>query len=157
VPFPRALSLARTTGATVLAGLPLEPIVLGEIARAEDLDVRRDTKLRTLFLGGSPPPPAMQRRPAPLRGARGVGVSGSTETMLLGTACAQGTLHLETELAYCEVVAENDGQPAPPGAIGRLVVTTLAVEGSPLVRLDTGDLVRPVPACACGDARLGVV
>jgi len=36
-------------------------------------------------------------------------------------------------------------------------VSVLAVEGSPLVRLDTGDLVRPVPACACGDARLGIV
>jgi hypothetical protein len=38
-----------------------------------------------------------------------------------------------------------------------LVVTTLAVEGSPLVRFDTGDLVRPTPPCACGDPRLGVV
>jgi phenylacetate-coenzyme A ligase PaaK-like adenylate-forming protein len=157
VPFPRALALARTTGATVLAGLPLEPIVLGEIARAQGLDLRRDTSLRTFFLGGSPLPPAMQRRLARLWNARVIELYGSTETMLLGTSCAQGTLHLETELAHCEIVTEEGAAPAPLGAIGRLVVTTLAVEGSPLVRLDTGDLVRPVPACACGDGRLGVV
>jgi phenylacetate-CoA ligase len=157
VPFPRALELARTTGATVLAGLPVEPIVLGELARAQGLDLRRDTSLRTFFLGGSPLPPAMQRRLARLWNARVIELYGSTETMLLGTSCAQGTLHLETELAHCEIVTEEGAAPAPPGAIGRLVVTTLAVEGSPLVRLDTGDLVRPVPACACGDARLGIV
>jgi phenylacetate-CoA ligase len=75
---------------------------------------------------------------------------GSTETMLLGTSCAEGTLHPETALAYCEVLPCEDG-------IGRLVVTTLGVEGSPLVRLDTGDLVRLAPPCPCGDPRRGLV
>ncbi|HWP66742.1 MAG TPA: AMP-binding protein [Candidatus Limnocylindria bacterium] len=157
VPFPRALALARTTGATVLAGLPIEPIVLGEIARAQGLDVRRDTKLRTLFLGGSPLPPAMQRRLARVWDARVIELYGSTETMLLGTSCAEGTLHLEPELAYCEILAEASTERAASGAVGRLVVTTLAVEGSPLVRLDTGDLVRSLGACACGDARPAIV
>jgi len=97
VPFPRALALARTAGATVLAGLPLEPIVLGEIARAEGLDLRRDVGFRYFFLGGSPLPPAMQRRLSRLWGARVIELFGSTETMLLGTSCAEGTLHLEVE------------------------------------------------------------
>ena len=156
VPFPRALALARATGATVLAGLPAEPVVLAEIARAERLDVRRDTKLRTLFLGGSPLPPAMQRRLARVWDARVIELYGSTETMLLGTSCEQGTMHLETELAHCEILQEDGAASAGPAAVGRLVVTTLAVEGSPLVRLDTGDLVRAV-SCSCGDSRTGVV
>jgi phenylacetate-CoA ligase len=157
VPFPRALALARTTGATVLAGLPLEPVVLGEIARAQGLDLRRDVGFRHFFLGGSPLPPAMQRRLHRLWGARVTELYGSTETMLLGTSCVQGTLHLEVELAHCEILAEGEDVPAAPGAIGRLVVTTLAIEGSPLVRLDTGDLVKPLPSCACGDGRPGIV
>jgi phenylacetate-CoA ligase len=156
VPFPRALELARTTGATVLAGLPMEPIVLGELARARGLDPRRDLALRVLFLGGSPLPPAMQRRLARLWGARVIELYGSTETMLLGTSCAQGSLHLESELAHCEILDEDGTAAAPEGAVGRLVVTTLAVEGSPLVRLDTGDLVRAV-VCACGDPRPALV
>jgi hypothetical protein len=77
--------------------------------------------------------------------------------MLLGTSCTEGTLHLEPELVHCEILDESSDAPAASGVPGRLVVTTLAVEGSPLVRLDTGDLVRPVPACPCGAARPGVV
>jgi phenylacetate-coenzyme A ligase PaaK-like adenylate-forming protein len=123
VPFPRALDLLGSTGAHVLAGLPLEPVVLGEIARARGIDPGTDLAVDTLFLGGAALPPALQRRLARVWRARVVELYGSTETMLLGTSCAEGTLHLE----------------------------------SPLVRLDTGDVVRPSPPCACGDGRPGVV
>src|SRR5262249_1098589 len=73
-----------------------------------------------------------------------------TETMLLGTSCAEGTVHLETGLVHCEL-APVDGRPE-----ARLLVTTLAVRGSPLVRFDTGDVVRVLPNCACGDLRPGI-
>jgi phenylacetate-CoA ligase len=157
VPFPRALELARTTGASVLAGLPIEPVVLGEIARAQGLDPARATGLKTFFLGGSPLPPAMQRRLARLWGARVIELYGSTETMLIGTSCTAGTLHVEPELVHCEVLRLDGDAPAPAGEVGRLVVTTLGIEGSPLVRLDTGDAVRVLPPCACGDERPGLV
>jgi len=156
VPFPRALELARTTGASVLAGLPIEPVVLGEIARAQGIDLCRDTSLRTFFLGGSPLPAGMQQRLARLWGARVIELYGSTETMLLGTSCTAGTLHLEPELVHCEVL-RTDGAPVAAGDVGRLVVTTIGVEGSPLVRLETGDAVRLLPPCSCGDERPGVV
>jgi phenylacetate-CoA ligase len=151
VPFPRALELALRTGAHVLAGLPLEPVVLGEIARARGVDVYASS-IDTLFLGGAPLPPALQRRLARAWGARIIELYGSTETMLLGTSCRAGTLHLATELAYCEVLPLDDGS-----ADGRLVVTTCAVAGSPLVRFDTGDVVRPAAPCPCGDRRPGIV
>ena len=105
--------------------------------------------LDTLFLGGSSLPPALQRRLARTWGARVIELYGSTETMLLGTSCAAGTLHLEPELAYCEVARPDDRAAGRRrGATGRLVVTTLGIEGSPLVRLDTGDVVRRLPPCA---------
>jgi len=152
VPFPRALELAHRTGAHVLASMPLEPVVLGEIARARNLDPATDLAVDTLFLGGSPLPPAMQRRLAKTWRARVIELYGSTETMLLGTSCEAGTLHLETSLAYCEVVETESGGDA------HLIVTTIGIEGSPLVRFDTGDVVRLLGGpCRCGDRRPGIV
>ena len=156
VPFPRALELVQRTGAHVLAGLPLEPVVLGEVARGRGLDVRRELAFDTFYLGGSTLPPALRRRLARTWNVRVIELYGSTETMLLGSSCTEETLHLETELVYSEVLDEA-GDPVPEGGEGRLVVTTIGIEGSPLVRLDTGDLVRRVPACACGDSRPGIL
>ena len=156
VPFPRALDLACRTGAHVLAGLPLEPVILGEVAKAQGVDPA-SLSIDALFLGGSPLPPAMQRRLARTWGARVIELYGSTETMLLGTSCREGTLHLETALAYAEVLALGEDVPVAGDAVGRLVVTTIGVDGSPLVRFETGDLVRLLAPCACGDERPGIV
>src|SRR5206468_12247574 len=104
-----------------------------------------------LAIGGAPVPADAPRRLARVRGARVSDLYGATETMLLGTSCPAGTLHPETALAYCEVL------PLDGTEEGQLVVTTIGVEGSPLVRFDTGDVVRVTTACACGDPRPGLV
>src|SRR5207247_1067091 len=83
--FPRALELARRTQAHVLAGLPLEPVVLGELARAQGIDPG-SVGLDALFLGGAPVPPALQRRLARVWGARGIALYGATGTLLLRPA-----------------------------------------------------------------------
>lgn len=158
VPFPRALEMTQRLGVQVLASMPMEPAVLGELARAQGIDPARDLAVETLFLGGSPLPPALQRTLARMWDARVVELYGSTETMLLGTSCAHGTLHLETELAYCEILDPETRAPVGPGGQGNLVVTTLGLEGSPLVRLDTGDVVRLAAGpCPCGSPRPGGV
>jgi phenylacetate-CoA ligase len=151
VPFPRALELALRTRAQVVASLPLEPVVLAALARAGGLDPAA-LGIDTFFLGGAPLPPALRRRLERVWSARVIELYGSTETMLLGTSCRAGTLHPETRLAYCEVLA-LDGAPGR----GRLVVTTLGIDGSPLVRFDTGDVVELTTACPCGDPRPGLV
>ena len=157
VPFPKALDLAERTGAQVLAGLPLEPLVLAQIARDRGLEPAKATNFDTFFLGGSALPPTLQTRVEKLFGARVIELYGSTETMLLGTSCSKRSLHLETELAHCEILKVDSNKLASEGEEGRLVVTTLAIEGSPLIRFDTGDLVRLQPTCACGDERPAIV
>ena len=157
VPFPRALELARDTGAHVLAGLPLEPIILAQIARSRGIDPAKDLAIDTFFLGGAPLPPVLQKRIERIWGAKVVELYGSTETMLLGTGCPARSLHLETDLVHCEVLQLGSDEDAPVGEVGRLIVTTLGIEGSPLVRLDTGDRVRRLPACSCGDPRPSLV
>ena len=157
VPFGRALDLARRTGAQVLAGLPLEPIILAQLAKAQGLDLAKDFSIDTFFLGGAPLPPVLQERIERVWGARVIELYGSTETMLLGTSCPARSMHLETDLNYCEILAADSDRPVEAGEIGRLMVTTLGLEGSPLVRLDTGDRLRLLPPCRCGDPRPAVV
>lgn len=74
----------------------------------------------------------------------------------LGTAapflpCEPGelTFHLQEDYVLGEVIDPQTAEPS--GAAGELVLTTLAAEAMPLVRLRTGLLVEPIPApCPCG-------
>ena len=58
--------------------------------------------------------------------------------------------HHHPELLIVEIVDKN-GNPVPTGETGEVVVTTLGVEGMPLLRLRTGNMacIHPEP-CHCG-------
>lgn len=59
-------------------------------------------------------------------------------------------LHSHPDLVVTEVV-DDAGRPVPDGEAGELVITTLQVEGMPLIRYRTGDVSFLVPgACPCG-------
>jgi phenylacetate-CoA ligase len=82
-----------------------------------------------------------------------------------GYWCAQSCpeapehFHVNTEMALVELVGE-DGTPAAPGEIGRLLVTDLWNHTMPFIRYDTGDLGVAVPGpCPCGRGfpRLGPI
>lgn len=67
--------------------------------------------------------------------------------------------HQHPELIITEVLDENDNQVAE-GEVGELTITTLGVEGMPLIRFKTGDMVQiHTKACPCGrnTNRLGPV
>lgn len=58
--------------------------------------------------------------------------------------------HVHPELIIVEIIGEDD-QPVPDGEPGEIVITTLGVEGMPLLRFRTGDIAAKVVApCACG-------
>lgn len=73
---------------------------------------------------------------------------GSTEAFL-AWECPAGSYHINAEHVIVEIVDDN-GEPAPPGALGRVLVTTLENRLMPLVRYEIGDYAiatdRP---CAC--------
>ncbi len=84
----------------------------------------------------------------------------STEMSAAFTECEHGTGgHHHPELLILEVVDEN-GMGVNDGELGEVAVSTLGVEGMPLLRYKTGDLchVHYAP-CACGrtTSRLGPV
>ena len=75
----------------------------------------------------------------------------STEMSTTFTECEYGGGgHHHPELIICELIDDN-GNLVPEGEIGELTVTTLGVEGMPLLRFRTGDLARfHTEPCKCG-------
>jgi len=58
--------------------------------------------------------------------------------------------HVHPELIIVEIIGE-DGKPVPDGEAGEIVVTTLGVEGMPLLRFRTGDIAaKRMERCKCG-------
>ena len=58
--------------------------------------------------------------------------------------------HLQTDLLISEIVDE-DGNVVKPGEAGELVITTLGIEGMPLLRFKTGDIcIAYTTPCSCG-------
>lgn len=84
----------------------------------------------------------------------------STEMSTAFTECeAQQGGHLHPELIIAEILNDED-QPVNEGEIGELTVTTLGIEGMPLLRFKTGDMMRAHhQPCSCGRTtmRLGPI
>jgi phenylacetate-CoA ligase len=75
----------------------------------------------------------------------------STEMQTAFTECGAGKGgHHQPELVIAELLDENDRQ-VPPGVPGEVTITTLGVEGMPLLRYKTGDLCMFFEEpCSCG-------
>mgnify|MGYP002620443525 CR=1 FL=1 len=75
----------------------------------------------------------------------------STEMGATFSECPMGKGgHVHPELIIVEIIGEDD-LPVPDGEPGEIVVTTLGVEGMPLLRFRTGDIAaRIVDQCGCG-------
>ncbi len=74
----------------------------------------------------------------------------SAECGLIASDCPVGNvMHVQSELCRVEILDRNN-KPARTGAWGRLIVTPLYNFATPLIRYDTGDLVRAAAPCSCG-------
>ena len=75
----------------------------------------------------------------------------STEMGATFSECPAGKGgHVHPELIIVEIIGEDD-LPVPDGEPGEIVVTTLGVEGMPLLRFRTGDIAaKIVERCDCG-------
>jgi len=75
----------------------------------------------------------------------------STEMGATFSECEYGQGgHVHPELIIVEIIGEDD-LPVPDGEAGEIVVTTLGVEGMPLLRFRTGDIAaKRTEQCRCG-------
>jgi len=79
----------------------------------------------------------------------------STEMQTAFTECGAGRGgHNQADLVIVELLDENDQQ-VPPGTPGEVTITTLGVEGMPLLRYKTGDICTfDDEPCSCGRTTL---
>lgn len=84
----------------------------------------------------------------------------STEMQTSFTECSEHSGgHIPCDLIIVEML-DDDNNPVPDGQAGEVTITTLGVEGMPLLRFKTGDIcIRYGEPCACGrnSARLSSV
>lgn len=141
---------------TVLCCTPTYALHLGEVARAEQLDLSRG-HVRLIIVAGEAGGsiPATRSRICSLwGGARVFDHHGMTEVGPVTYECAArpGVLHVLESAYLAEVIQPSTNQAVLPGQTGELVLTTLERLGSPVLRYRTGDLVKAPLAvpCICG-------
>src|SRR5581483_2639769 len=150
--------------ATVLCCTPTYAIRLAEVARQEQIDLRR-SRVKTIIVAGEPGGslPAMRARLAALwPGARLFDHHGMTEVGPVTHECPlrPGVLHVLESAYYAEVIDPGTARPVIPGTAGELVLTPLGRYGSPVLRYRTGDLVRAEPGdspCICGRSDMALL
>lgn len=150
---------------TVLVAVPSFIVALIGHARATGLDLNTTSVRRIICIGESIrredfQPNALARRITEAWNVRLHSTYASTEKQTAFTECSHGLGgHHQPELLIFEILDEQ-GQSLPAGQPGELTITTLGVEGMPLLRYRTGDICAYYDApCACGRTthRLGPI
>jgi phenylacetate-CoA ligase len=77
---------------------------------------------------------------------------GSHELGVVAHGCpAQQGNHILSLSHYVEIIDEQTGKKALPGATGSVIITDIVNRGTPLIRYETGDLASmPAKPCSCG-------
>lgn len=146
----------RRMGSSVLVAVPSFLLKMIEFAEREGFDPN-DTPVRKAICIGEPvrhadlTPNALAQRIREKWNIRLYGTYASTEMATAFTECEAGAGgHLNPGLIIVECLDDN-GRPVPEGEPGEITVTTLGVEGMPLIRFRTGDIARiHTGVCACG-------
>ena len=146
----------RRMKSTVLVAVPSFLLKMVEFAEREGFDPN-DTTIKKAICIGEPirnadlTPNALALRIQKKWNIQLFGTYASTEMATAFTECAAGAGgHLNPDLIITECL-DDEGKPVAEGEPGEITVTTLGVEGMPLVRFRTGDVARMHTfACLCG-------
>lgn len=135
------------------------PVPLLATARVAANDGGAPIRARAVLLSSDHVADSLARGLAAAWGAEIFRHWGMTETGYGGAvdcACHCGC-HLREDELLVEVVDPASGAPAPTGALGEIVISTLRRRGAPLLRYRTGDLARLIETpCSCGSALLRI-
>ncbi len=150
---------------TVLVAVPSFVVKLIEYANQQNIDLNKSSVKKAVLIGESLRDEhlklnALGKAISSVWDIELYGTYASTEMQTAFTECSHGMGgHHHPELIIVELLDENNNA-VKMGEPGEVTITTLGVEGMPLVRYKTGDIVRAYDTpCACGrnTLRLGPV
>ena len=139
------LDLAQRTCATLLLATPTYALRMAEAAEEAGIDAAR-LPIRTIIVAGEPggSAPGIRDRIEAVWEAKVIDHAGASEVGPWGYAdSARRGLHILESEFLAEFVAVDTGQRAAAGDLARLIITPLGRTGMPVIRYETGDLVRP--------------
>ncbi|WP_319780264.1 phenylacetate--CoA ligase [Maridesulfovibrio sp.] len=150
----RQVMLLKDFGADVICCTPSYALFLHETGKEMGIDFSK-LPLRIGVFGAEPWTDSMRRDIENKLNIKALDIYGLSEIMGPGVAmeCAeeQNGLHIMEDHFLPEIINPETGEPAKPGEVGELVITTLTKEGIPLIRYRTRDLTRlNYTACRCG-------
>lgn len=141
---------------TTIVAVPSFILKLLNFAEANSIDYKRTSVKKIICIGESIRDVdlrlnALGRAISERWSVQLFGTYASTEMQTAFTECVGGAGgHLHPELVYVELVDER-GLAVPEGEPGEVVVTTLGIQGMPLIRYKTGDIARAHKGkCICG-------
>jgi phenylacetate-CoA ligase len=121
-----------------------------ELAREMRRRNIRLPRLREARTFGDALRPQARAECATLLGVRVVDMYTAQEAGYLALECPEsGHYHVQAESAIVEVV-DDRGRACPPGAVGKVLVTTLHNFAMPLIRYEIGDYAEAGASCPCG-------
>ena len=150
----RQIKFIQDFGTTVLHAIPSYASRIYQVMQDENVDPRKDTKLRVLCIGAEPHSEEQRKRIEDQLGVKAYNSYGISEMMGPGVAfeCPeQNGLHIWEDYFIVEIIDPVTLKPVPDGELGELVLTTINREAMPLLRYRTRDLTRILPGtCPCG-------
>jgi phenylacetate-CoA ligase len=150
---------------TVLVAVPSFIVKLIEFAKQQGIDLNKSSVKKAICIGESLRDSSFNLNTIGSRireswNIKLYGTYASTEMQTAFTECGHGKGgHHHPELVIVELLDENNN-PVKSGTPGEVTITTLGVEGMPLLRFKTGDIAEAHEGtCGCGRTtmRLGPV
>ena len=145
---------------TVLVAVPSFILKLISFAKENNIDLNQSSVKKAICIGENIRPPdfslnILGKKIADAWNIRLYSTYASTAMQTAFTECGEGKGgHLQPELLIVELLDDND-QKVGPGIRGEVTITTLGIEGMPLIRYKTGDICTySDQPCACGRTSL---
>ena len=150
----RQIKLMKDLGATILACTPSFAVYLAETMVQENIDPRKELKLKSGMFGPEPWSDKIRERIEQDLDIEAFDVYGLTELCGPGVSieCPEHNgLHIAEDHFIVETIDPDTGEVRSPGEEGELVFTTLTKSGLPMLRYRTRDISKiQMDKCACG-------
>jgi len=138
----RVIDLLTKAKATIMCCNVQEAFIIGELCKRKEINFKNNFSLRALCVAGELFTPSRKRRLEDLWGVKVYNFYGTTETGNIASTNEVGELIIPSNHFYCEVLNPDTLEVLPFGEKGILHITNLSKECFPLIRFNTGDIVK---------------